>query len=294
MTRGGGVRLLQVPYDSGLFDVRMGAGPLALTRGGAVQRLRDRGHTVQEQLLAPSSRSEWRSELVTAFELHHVIADAVADARAAGQVPLLLSGNCNATLGVLAGLGRTELRLGLVWLDAHGDFDTPDTDPSGFLDGHGLAMAVGRCWRTLTSAVPGFTPLSERQVLLVGARSFDDAEQAALIASEVTWLPTAQARDPTAVHTALDVLVGAVDAVHFHVDLDVYDVSIAPANSYASLGGLLVDDVGEVLRQTAARLPVLSATLASYDPDFDPAGRMRETALDLLELLADLGTARHQ
>lgn len=285
-----GVRLLEVPYDSGAFDARMGAGPLALIRAGAVQRLRDRGHDVHEQLIGPSSPPEWRAELVTAFELHHAIADAVVAAGAARQVPLLLSGNCNATIGVLAGVTAPGLRLGLVWLDAHGDFNTPDIDTSGFLDGHGLAMAVGRCWQTLTSAVPGFTPLPERHVLLVGARSLDDAEQRALEGSQVTWLRPDQARDPDAVDAALGALVGAVDAVHFHVDLDVHDPSIAPANSYAAPDGLLAGDVERIVRRTGDRLPIVSATLASYDPALDSAGRMRDTALDLLDLLAGLAT----
>lgn len=87
----------------------------------------------------------WRAELQTAFALRRAISRAVTAARHRGQVPLLLSGNCNATIGVLGGLAAPGRRLGLVWLDAHGDFNTPDIDPSGFLDGHGLAMAVGRC-----------------------------------------------------------------------------------------------------------------------------------------------------
>lgn len=280
--------MLQVPYDSGVFDARMGAGPLALAGAGAARRLRGRGHVVQEQVLAPSAEAGWRAELVTAFELHRVIANAVTAARAAAQVPLLLSGNCNATVGVLAGMSHPGRRLGLVWLDAHGDFNTPDVDTTGFLDGQGLAMAVGRCWQGLTARIPGFTPLPERHVLLAGARSIDDAEQAALAVSEVTWLRPAQARDPDTVCAALDDLAKAVDAVHFHVDLDVHDPSIALANSYAAPDGLSADAVQALLRRTADRLPVVSATLASYDPAFDPVGRMQSTALDLLELLADL------
>ena len=285
-----GVRLLQVPYDSGVFNARMGAGPLALAGAGAAQRLRRRGHLVEEQVLAPSSDGTWRAELVTAFELHHTIAEAVTAARGAGQVPLMLAGNCNTTVGVLAGMSHPARRLGLVWLDAHGDFNTPDTDTSGFLDGQGLAMAVGRCWQSLTAGIPAFIPLPERRVLLAGARSLDEAEEAALSVSEVTWLRPAQACDPVAVGAALDELAGAVDAVHFHVDLDVHDPSIAPANSYAAADGLSADAVHELLHRTADRMPVVSATLASYDPIFDSARRMEGVALDLLELLADVTT----
>ena len=282
------VRLLQVPYDAGAFDARMGSGPLALAAAGA-QRLRGRGHAVEEVLLGPAP-SSWRAELRTAFELHHVIADAVTTARTRKQLPLLLAGNCNATLGVLAGLAHPGLRLGLVWLDAHGDFNTPELDQTGSLDGQGLAMIVGRCWRSLTSAVPGFSPLPERRVLLIGARSLDTAEKAALRRSELAWLTSAQARRPDAVTTALKVLADEADIVHFHVDLDVYDPSIAPANSYATADGLLAGDVRRIITQTASHLPIASAALASYDPAFDPHARMRQTAVDLLEQLASSGT----
>ena len=292
MVADAGVRLLQVPYDSGVFDSRMGAGPLALAAAGAAARLRGRGHAVQEQDLGPpsSSPSAWRAELVTAFELHRVMASAVAAARAARQVPLLLSGNCNATVGVLAGMQHPGRNLGLVWLDAHGDFNTPEIDTTGFLDGHGLAMAVGRCWQALTASISGFSAVPERHVVLAGARSLDDAEEAALALSEVTWLRPAQARDADTVSGALDDLADAVDAVHFHIDLDVHDPSIAPANNYAAPDGLTADNVQMLLRSTVDRLPVISATLASYDPALDPAGRMQNTALALLDLLADLAS----
>jgi len=170
----------------------MGAGPEALVAAGATDRLRARGHDVREHEVEPTS--PWRAELRTAFELHRQIATTAAAALADGRVPLLLAGNCSGTIGMLAALqaGLTttpRLRVGLVWFDAHGDFNTPDIDPWGFRDGQGLAMAVGRCWQALTSTVPGFAPLPEQRVLLVGARALDDAEESALRTSRVTWLP---------------------------------------------------------------------------------------------------------
>jgi arginase len=201
----------------------------------------------------------------------------------------MLSGNRNATLGMLAGLAKPGLRLGLVWPDAHGDFNTPELDRSGFLDGQGLAMMVGLCWQAVTSAVSGFRPLPEQPVLLVGACSLDQAEEAALRRSAVTWLTSAQARDPSAVAAALTALAREADAVHFHVDLDVYDPSIAPVNSRAAADGLSAGDVLAIVGQTADHLPVVSAALASYDPTLDPARQLRRTAVDLAGRLPAAG-----
>ena len=282
------IRLLLVPYDSGRRDERMGAGPLALRRAGAADTLRGAGHDVDERVIEVAS--PWRAELTTGFEFQRLTAAAVADARAAGRLPLLLSGNCNTTIGVLGGMADPGRRLGLVWFDAHGDFNTPETDPGGFLDGHGLAMAAGRCWRPLTSTVPGFAPLPEERIVLVGARSFDEAEEAALRDSAVAWLPPEQARDEDHVARTLGALADDVDQVHVHVDLDVHDPSIAPANGYAAPDGMSAGEVRAVIRRLGARLPIRSATLAAYDPSYDVAHRIERTALDLLVALAEQGS----
>jgi arginase len=274
------VRLIQVPYDSGHRDVRMGAGPLALAKAGAADRLRAQGHEVDERLI---EASPWRAELSTAFELQRLVALEAAAARSAGHRPILLSGNCNTTVGMLAGLTGPGRRVGLVWLDAHGDFNTPEIDASGFLDGQGLAMSVGRCWTALTSAVPGFEPVPEGSVLLVGARSLDDAEEPALRGSDVTWLPPQRLQE---LGRAVGALAERADVVHIHVDLDVHDPSIAPANSYATPDGLSAEQVRQVVSEVAARVPLASATLASYDPAYDPDGRMADTALALTAHLA--------
>ncbi|MDP5183038.1 arginase family protein [Blastococcus sp. BMG 814] len=278
------VRLLGVPYDSGHRDRRMGAGPTALAAAGAADRLRAAGHEVIDEVVEPAS--PWNAELRTAFELHRLVAAAATEALAVGQVPVLLAGNCNTTLGVLAALTGTARRIGLVWLDAHGDFNTPETDTSGFLDGQGLAIAVGRCWTALAAGISGFRPLPERDVLLVGARDLTEAQLQVLHDSGVTWLPPARARVLRAVEDALDALATRVDAVHFHVDLDVHDPSIAPANTYAADDGLTAEQVRAVLAATAARMPVVSGALASWDPTCDVEGRMLATALDLLEAVA--------
>jgi arginase len=278
------VRLLATPYDSGRRDERMGAGPLALLGAGAARRLESAGHPVSTQVL--EAGPEWTAELRTAFELQRTVAQHVADARRHGEVPLLLAGNCNTTLGVLAGLGDAA-RVGLVWLDAHGDFNDPERDSTGFLDGQGLAMVVGRCWRGLTGSVPGFRPVPEERVLLVGARDLDPAEGPALAASGITVMPPSVVRDRVETERILRTVQDRWDVVLIHVDLDVYDpVLVGPANGYPAPGGLTEQEVTGFVDQIASRWPVVSAALASYDPDHDTSRRVAAAAQDLLVRLA--------
>jgi len=81
---------------------------------------------------------------------------------------VVLTGNCHSQQAVIAGVGSGGL--GLVWMDCHADFHTPETTESGYFDGYGLAMVVGDCWQTLCATVPGFVALREENVVLVGVR----------------------------------------------------------------------------------------------------------------------------
>jgi arginase len=285
------VRLVAVPYDSGHRGLRMGAGPEHLAGHGAAARLRDAGHAVTEDVVEVDQA--FPAEIATAFALHRAVAGPVRDAVGAGAFPLLLAGNCNSAVGVAAGLasGEGSGPVGVVWLDAHGDFNTPETTTGGFLDGMALAILTGRCWRALAATVPGFGPVPENHALLVGGRDLDPRERVALDGSGLGWVPDARVRElgpARALGPALDALAGRVGRVHLHIDLDVHDPGFAPANSYAAPGGLSPATVQEVVRLVAGRLPLAAGTLAAYDPGCDVEDRMLRAGLDLVELIAGL------
>ena len=113
------VRLILVPYDSGHRGLRLGAGPERLA-GPITDRLATLGHEVNATVVEPHPTS-WHAEVGTTFELAAGVAREVAAARAAHAFPVVLAGNCFATVGVLAALGADT---GLIWWDAHADFNT--------------------------------------------------------------------------------------------------------------------------------------------------------------------------
>jgi arginase len=228
------VLLIVAPYDSGLRDERMGAGPTALAPDAA-RLLREGGFHVEETHIELSG---WHAELSAAFDLHRAVADVVAESDPE-DFPLLLAGNCNTNLGVVAGMARRDerrVRRGIVWLDAH-DFNTPQTDSSGFLDGQGLSLLVGRAWQAATADVGGFTPIPEERVLLVGARSFGEAEERALAASPIRLLSPADLRDDARMRSALVEFAPNADSLHVHIDLDVHDPSSGIANHWSTPEG---------------------------------------------------------
>ena len=114
----------------------MGAGPEHLIAMGLLDRLRERAGSVSLRELAPSDDT-WAAEIGTAFDIDRHLARAVLDARSAGAFPLVLAGNCITSVGTIGGLGPGTT--GVLWFDAHGDFNTPETTVGGFLDGMALA-----------------------------------------------------------------------------------------------------------------------------------------------------------
>src|SRR5262245_48471688 len=230
------IELLVVPYDSAKRSERMGAGPQALIDGGLVARLEHRGHSVQRTVIdAPVA--QWRAEIRTAFDLAKELAMAVGRARTAGRFPLVLAGNCSAALGVCAVLGAET---SVVWADAHGDFNTPETTIGGFLDGMALATLTGHCWKNLALQIPGFSSVNEDRVWLLGARDLDPLESAALSRSAIHRVPAQSVNATTAVRIAHS--ISPSSPLYLHLDVDVLDPGSGRANPFAAADGVAAAD----------------------------------------------------
>lgn len=274
------IDLIEVPYDSGHRSVRMGRGPERLTEAGLTEHLRALGHDVVPHVV--ETTLAFPAEAAIAFDLARAISARVRAARAVGRFPLILAGNCMSAVGVVAGLGDGAAT-GVVWLDAHGDFNTPETSTSAFLDGMAGAVLVGRCWKAAAGSVPGFRRVPETSFLLIGARDLDPPETELLVGSRVTVL------DATAVRTGEPLIAAlrqwsAVRGVYLHVDLDVLDPDrVGTANSFVAPGGLTLDDVRGVIRGIRSTHGIAAATVSAYDPSQDAGGRIAIAAFGIID-----------
>src|ERR671931_489329 len=122
--------------------------------------------------------------LLATLEAGASLAQLVREARGRGAFCLVLEGDCTAAPAVIAGL-EGDGRVGVLWLDSHGDFNTPDTTPSGLLGGMPVAVATGRCHPWWRQAVGLQTAVQDGDVVLAGIRALDPPERAALDASQV-------------------------------------------------------------------------------------------------------------
>ena len=270
------IQLLVVPYDSGNRGMRMGAGPERLLDAGLERALRENGHTVHTRIAELTA--DWQAEIQTSFELMRMLSAAVREARESGRFPIVLAGNCNTAVGTLAGLGAQST--GVAWFDAHGDFNTPETTRSGFLDGTAVAIITGRCWTQLAATIPEFAPIPDDRVCLIGTRDLDSLESALLDESSVDIVEPRQLR--SSLPRVLEKIREHVDSIYVHLDLDVLDSAVAAANSYAISGGLTLEDLDHALALIAARFRIAGLTLSAYDPAVDTSGHAAQAAIHLI------------
>ena len=135
-----------------------GRGPSELLeRHGLRDELERRGLATEVEELAESGE---RTEIARTFDLDRVLAARVRTATERYAFPLVLAGECASCLGTVGGLDYE--RVGVVWFDAHADFDTPDDNLSGFFDVMALAILTGSGWRALRESIPGFRAVEER------------------------------------------------------------------------------------------------------------------------------------
>ena len=277
------IQIIQVPYDSGHKSLRMGNGPAHIVNRGLKKPSQAR--ILIEEVVVEDRVSQ---EVGTTFQLARVLAARVREAVDQSRFPLVLAGNCMSALGTLTGL---EEPVGVVWLDAHGDLNTPESTLSGFLDGMALATITGRCWSNLVSTFSGFEPVPDRQVILLGARDFDPAEQMLLDGSAITLIKTPSLRQAGVDATlgpALERICKLTPRIYLHIDLDVLDVSAARVNHFSSAGGLTVAELLQVVRFVGSRSSLAAAAITAYDPAFDEGDRALHAALEVIALLGEL------
>lgn len=282
-------RIILAPYHAGSFGVRVGAGPTRLMEDGLEQALRGAG--VATAVHEIERVDDFEGEIGRSFDLMRRIAIAVAEAQAVGAFPLVLAGNCNSSVGVVAGVSDSDATL--VWFDAHPDFDTPDEHRSGYFDGMGVATITGQCWRNLAATIAGFRPVELDRILYCGIRDFEPGQWEKIRAFGIRAARGSKECRTDYVKT----LTSQLEELSFtramvHLDLDCLDTTVGRANDYAAPGGLSADDLLRCLACVYAKMRPLSLTIASFDPELEGPDRICATAIDAAVLTVAAATRR--
>ena len=276
------VSIISVPFDSAHFNKRMGAGPLHIIDNGLINVLEAAGNKVLYTEIA--RQEKFPTEIATSFKLLDLLRSEVEKAIKNQSFPVVLSGNCSATVGVVAGLKADDIAI--IWFDSHGDCETPATTVSGFLDGMGIAMLLNKSWQNLLSLYDLNSSLTGKKIILAGARDLSQYEEEFIVENGITKITVDEIRERgiDKLKTACAELIrSGTRKIHLHIDVDVIDPSVAPSNSYAVENGLDRGEIFSLINSCINEIPVASATIASYDPAYDANGKMLDIINELIE-----------
>ena len=209
--------------------------------------------------------------------LHEPLADQVARIIKEGDRPVSIAGDCCSAIAVTAGLQRAGLEHLLIWFDAHGDFNTRETSPSGFLGGMPLAMLVGRGEQGMLEAL-GMKPHSEARVVFTDGRDLDPLERQAMESSRVVHLVNAD-----------DLLTFELPdmPLHVHFDTDILNPETAPAMNYLAPGGPDLEQLKVIFSHLAHSSRVVAVSLSSWNPALDPNQETQQVCMQALQVLLD-------
>jgi arginase len=269
------LQVISAPYDVERQDTAMARAPRELVARGFLDHLRQAGrevHAVEIQV-GQASKAE------TVAGVGRAIARAVALARSNGRFPLVLSGGCLASVGVVTGLQEGGIDPAVVWIDAHGDFNTPESSPSGYWDGMALTTLCGSGLPELAREI-GLRPLPVSQAVHLAGRDFDPLEQENVRRLGLVAIPPDQWSPDR---------IGGGQPVYLHVDLDGLDPRDAPAVAVPVPGGPGLEDVLRCLAALPAPAAMTLSALSFERVDAGAAARTVDTCLRLVQ--AACGTA---
>lgn len=197
-------------------------------------------------------------------------ADHVASLIKRDIFPIGLLSNCNQLMGMLAGHQRARskynpLRVGLVWMDAHGDFNTPETSLSGMSGGMPVAVSTGLCLHHIRRAAGLEPPLPMSYVTMVGVRDTDPAEQHLIDTHQINQITVDDMRNRTPkIWEEIERLAALTDIIYVHIDLDVITSEEMPGHSTPAADGPTADELAWTLETMFKHPKVTGLGLASY------------------------------
>lgn len=263
------IGLVALPWHLDRRAEHLGAGPEAILAAGLPARLAESGwtvggpHTIE---LTDEERRQYGAWHKVGVHGAH-LADTVAGLRQRGAFPLALLGDCNGSLGMVAGLQQAGARrLGMVWFDAHADFNTPETTLSGMLGGMPVAVAAGLCLHRLRQGAGIEPPLDPRDIVLAAARDVDPLEQELVAEHHLAAVDTADLKgDRGQLRAAMQRLTTRCDAVYVHIDLDVLDPDDAPGMNLPVPGGPTADELAAAIELCLSFDGAAALGIASYN-----------------------------
>jgi arginase len=285
------VALIKNSYSGSREEAEISPGPEALERGGLAEMFARLSCDVvpsrNARLTADQDKEygAWHRMGLANGHLGKIVADSLKE----GRVPIGLLANCNGLMGMLGGLQhsgptRRPLKIGLVWIDAHADFNTPETTLSGMLGGMPVAVSAGLCLTRLRLE-SGLDPaLPFNYIVMAGLRDVDPLEQELLDRHRIETISNADLRQSgPKIREQMNRLSEITDLIYIHVDMDVLDPKEVSGHTLTVAGGPTSRELASALATMFQFKKAAALGLASYPSERDPDKTTLKAAYALIE-----------
>jgi len=275
--------LIGVPADLGANCRGVSLGPQAARFAGLIPALAELGLDMADW--GNLAVAEKDPPLAVIAALNETLADTVHRALADEAVPLVVGGDHSLSIGSIAGAVRGRTGTGLIWFDAHGDYNSPETTPSGNIHGMALAVAHGIGAEALVNCGGPGPKVREENTVLIGVRDLDAMEKERLRRTRMTVFTMKdidQAGIREVVLRALQVAGRGGGGIHVSFDLDVLDPGEAPGVSTPVAGGLNFREAHLAMEILADHDAFRSIDVVELNPLMDVRNQTARVMVDLL------------
>ena len=290
------IAIIGAPLDLGQDRRGVDMGPSAMRVANLNKRLVSLGYEVEDRGNIPVAQPEAAPEgpsharyLPQIAETCRRLAVAVGQAASQNKVPLLLGGDHSIAIGSIAGLSRTfrkkKQSVGLIWMDAHADMNTPETSPSGNIHGMPLACCIGMGPKELTHLF-GYSPkVAPRNVALVGVRNVDQLEAPHVRGSGVRAFTMRHIDERglrAVMDEAIEIASNGTAGFHLSLDMDYVDPSEAPGVGTPVRGGGTYREAHLAMEMICDSGKMLSMEVVEVNPVIDEVNRTADLAVELV------------
>jgi arginase len=290
------VKIIGVPMDLGAGRRGVDMGPSAIRIAGINQAIAFQGFEVSdagnvhvhppESMTATNPRAHYLKEISEASEeLAQMVEAALSD----DAIPVVLGGDHSIAIGSVAGVAsyyqKQGQKIGIVWLDAHSDVNTPESTPSGNIHGMPLAALLGRGSKELTH-IAGFAPkVLPENVVIIGARSVDPPERELLKELNIRVITMSELDErgmATVMKEAVEIATKGTVGFHVTMDMDFIDPFYAPGVGTPERGGATYRESHLAMEKLADSGKVLSVEITEVNPLFDTSNQTATLAVELI------------
>jgi len=283
------ISIIGAPMDFGQHHRGVDMGPAAMRYTGLVPRLRELGHTVVDtgDVVVPTrdsgeieSKKKYLKEITQICELLY---KAGKEAIGKGEFPLFLGGDHSIAVGTVSA-ATDENSTGLIWMDAHGDFNVPETSPSGNIHGMPVSALIGEGHESLVNVGSKGPKIDPENIVMIGQRDLDNGEKKRLKKAGITvfTMRDIDEQGNSSVANKAIMKFAHLKRIHLSVDMDALDPVEAPGVGTPVPGGLSYRESHLLMETLSDSGKLSSMDLVEINPILDIGNKTAQLAVELI------------